>query len=260
MKQRNIALLIAGLIIAQPSFSADKPATDKDKLSYSLGHNVGTNLKQQQIDVNIDVLLQGLKDGATGTSTMKEEEIRETISNYQRERIAKQAEEQRKAGEENAKKGKAFLEENKKKEGVVALPSGLQYKVITEGKGKKPTDKDLVTTHYRGTLLNGTEFDSSYKRNEPATFPVNGVIAGWTEALQLMSEGSKWQLFIPAELAYGTRGGGGKIGPNETLVFEVELLAVKDAAEAAKEAGEKAEKAEKASEAAEGAKAAGEKK
>ncbi len=131
----------------------------------------------------------------------------------------------------NLEAGQAFLEANKKKEGVVTLPSGLQYKIITEGKGKQPKSTDTVVAHYRGTLTNGTEFDSSYKRNEPATFPVAGVIKGWQEVLPLMKEGAKWQVYIPAELAYGPRGAGDVIGPNEVLVFDIELLSVKSEAE-----------------------------
>ena len=131
----------------------------------------------------------------------------------------------------NLEAGQAYLEANKKKEGVVTLPSGLQYKIITEGKGKQPKSTDTVVAHYRGTLINGTEFDSSYKRNEPATFPVAGVIKGWQEALPLMKEGAKWQVYIPAELAYGPRGAGDVIGPNEVLVFDIELLSVKSEAE-----------------------------
>jgi FKBP-type peptidyl-prolyl cis-trans isomerase FklB len=134
-------------------------------------------------------------------------------------------------GKKNLEAGQAFLEANKKKEGVVTLPSGLQYKVLTEGKGKQPKSSDSVIAHYRGTLINGTEFDSSYKRNEPATFPVQGVVKGWQEALPLMKEGAKWQIYIPADLAYGPRGAGQAIGPNETLIFDIELISVKDSTE-----------------------------
>jgi FKBP-type peptidyl-prolyl cis-trans isomerase FklB len=140
---------------------------------------------------------------------------------FQKEMIAK-------LGEKNKAEGEAFLAENKKKEGVKTLPSGLQYKVIKAGTGKKPKVTDTVTTHYRGTLMNGTEFDSSYRRGQPVSFQVNGVIPGWTEALQLMEEGAKWQLFIPSNLAYGERGAGRDIGPNATLVFEIELLSIEE--------------------------------
>ncbi len=200
----------------------------KDKVSYTIGVDIGKNLKKQSIDIDPDILLRGLKDSLSGAKTiMSEQEMQETSTALRQEIMAKQAEEVKKIGEKNKKEGEAFLEENKKKEGVKTLPSGLQYKVIAEGKGKTPTATDTVTVNYRGTLIDGTEFDSSYKRGQPATFPVNGVIAGWTEALQLMKEGAKWQLFIPSALAYGERGAGGVIGPNATLIFDVELISVK---------------------------------
>jgi FKBP-type peptidyl-prolyl cis-trans isomerase FklB len=157
---------------------------------------------------------------------MTEEEIRQTMMAFQKEMMAKQEEQMKKAGEKNKKEGEAFLAENKKKEGVITLPSGLQYKVIKAGQGKKPQASDKVTVHYRGTLINGTEFDSSIRRGQPATFPVSGIIPGWSEALQLMQEGAQWQLFIPPNLAYGERGAGNVIGPNSTLIFEVELISV----------------------------------
>jgi FKBP-type peptidyl-prolyl cis-trans isomerase len=155
-----------------------------------------------------------------------DQEAKEIIAAYQKERAGKMAEEKKKLGEKNKVEGTAFLTENKKKEGVKTLPSGLQYKVIKEGTGKTPKATDTVVTQYKGTLIDGKEFDSSYKRGEPATFPVNGVIRGWTEALQLMKEGSTWQLVVPPELAYGEQGAG-PIGPNATLIFEVELVSVK---------------------------------
>jgi FKBP-type peptidyl-prolyl cis-trans isomerase FklB len=158
---------------------------------------------------------------------MTEEEYKATMTALQKEMMEKQADAARKLAEKNKKEGEAFLAENGKKEGVVTLPSGLQYKVIQSGKGKTPKSTDTVETNYRGTLIDGTEFDSSYKRGQTATFPVNGVIAGWTEALQKMKEGDKWQLFVPSNLAYGERGAGREIGPNATLLFEVELIAVK---------------------------------
>lgn len=157
---------------------------------------------------------------------MSEEEYRNTMANFRKEMMAKQQAQMKTKGEKNKKEGDAFLAENKDKKGIVSLPSGLQYKVIKEGEGDTPKATDKVTVHYRGTLIDGTEFDSSYGRGEPATFPVNGVIPGWTEALQLMNAGSKWQLFIPSKLAYGERGAGGKIGPNSTLIFDVELISI----------------------------------
>lgn len=235
MKFVSLTTLLTVSVLSSSSFAADAPATalstPKDKLSYSFGNKIGNSIKQQDTEVNLEVLYKGIKDALAGEkSALTDEEIAQTLTTFQKERMAKQQEAQKIQGEKNLKEGEAFLEENKKKEGVVTLPSGLQYKVITEGKGKKPKATDTVTTHYRGTLLNGTEFDSSYKRKEPATFPLNGVIPGWTEALQLMSEGSKYELFIPAKLAYGERGAGRDIPANATLKFEVELISVKEEA------------------------------
>jgi FKBP-type peptidyl-prolyl cis-trans isomerase FklB len=185
-------------------------------------------LKRDAIDVDADLLVKGLKDSLSGGKTlMSDEEYRETMAAFQKEMMEKQVAAAKAAAEQNKKEGEAFLAENGKKKGVVTLPSGMQYKVIKSGKGKTPTSGDTVETHYRGTLIDGTEFDSSYKRGQTATFPVSGVIPGWTEALQKMKEGDKWQLFIPPNLAYGERGAGRDIGPNATLIFEVELIAVK---------------------------------
>jgi FKBP-type peptidyl-prolyl cis-trans isomerase FklB len=201
----------------------------KEKISYSIGMEIGKNFKKQSIDVDPEVLLRGIQDATSGgKALMTEQEVRDTLTAFQKERVAKQEEEMKKIGEKNKKEGEAFLAENKKKEGVKTLASGLQYKVIKPGTGKKPKSTDTVTTHYRGTLIDGTEFDSSYTRGQPATFPVHGVIPGWTEALQLMEEGAKWQLFIPSKLAYGERGAGHAIGPNATLIFEVELISIQE--------------------------------
>ena len=203
----------------------------KDKVSYSIGINIGKNLKKQSVEVNPDILLQGIKDALSGGKTlMTDQEVNETMMNFQKEMMAKQQARMKELGEKNKKEGEAFLAENKKKEGVKTLPSGLQYKIIKEGDGKIPTINDTVTVNYRGTLIDGTEFDSSYQRGKPATFPVKGVIAGFSEALQLMKVGSKWQLFIPSNLAYGERGAGRDIGPNATLIFDVELLSIKEGA------------------------------
>ena len=198
----------------------------KDKISYIIGMDIGTNLKKQSIDIDSNILAKGVKDALAGTKPLlTEQEIQETMMAFQKEMMAKQEE----VGKKNKKEGEAFLAENKKKEGVKTLPSGLQYKVIKAGTGKKPKLSDTVTAHYRGTLIDGTEFDSSYKRGQPATFPVSGgMIPGWTEALQLMEEGAKWQLFIPSNLAYGERGAGSVIGPNATLIFEVELISIQE--------------------------------
>lgn len=202
--------------------------TQKDRVSYVIGMDIGTNLKKQSIDVNPDLLFKGIKDGLSGNKAMmSDQEIKETIAAFQKEMQTKQEEVAKKMGEKNKKEGEAFLAENRKKEGVMTLPSGLQYKVLKKGSGKKPKLTDTVTTHYKGTLIDGTEFDSSYRRNQPVSFPVSGVISGWTEALQLMEEGAKWQLFIPPQLGYGERGAG-PIGPNATLIFEVELISIQE--------------------------------
>ena len=222
--------LLTGSACAEPQ----ELKTEKEKLSYSMGVATGMQMKRQSMDVDADMFAKGLKDAVSGgTLMMTEPQVQETLMKFQQDMAAKQAEKTKLQAEANKKEGEAFLAENKKKEGVKTLPSGLQYKVITEGKGKMPKETDTVTTHYRGTLIDGTEFDSSHKRGQPATFPVKGVIKGWTEALQLMKEGSKWQLFIPAELAYGERGAGQTIGPNATLIFDVELISISNSAEKA---------------------------
>jgi FKBP-type peptidyl-prolyl cis-trans isomerase FklB len=221
-------LLLVGFASAEPQ----ELKTDKDKLSYSMGVATGTQMKRQSVDVDVDMFAKGLRDSISGGKLqMTEQQVQDTLMKFQQEMTAKQAEKTKQLTEINKKEGEAFLSENKKKEGVKTLPSGLQYKVITDGTGKKPKESDTVTTHYRGTLIDGTEFDSSAKRGQPATFPVKGVIKGWTEALQLMKEGSKWQLFVPSDLAYGDRGAGAQIGPNATLIFEVELISIQAAAE-----------------------------
>jgi FKBP-type peptidyl-prolyl cis-trans isomerase FklB len=183
------------------------------------------------VDLNTEAVVQGMKDAAAGaTPLMSPQEMNKTLVELKNKIVAAQQEERKKAGEKNLAEGKAFLAENAKKEGVKTLPSGLQYKAIKEGDGPMPKATDTVTVHYRGSLIDGTEFDSSYSRNQPATFPANGVIKGWTEALQLMKTGAKWELFIPPDLAYGERGAGQVIGPNSTLIFEVELLSIAAAA------------------------------
>lgn len=196
----------------------------KEKISYIIGRDMATNLKKQGIEVEADSFMKGLKDVQSGTeSSLSQQEVQEAMMALQQEMSQKQ----NAAGSANQQAGETFLAENKNKEGVQTLPSGLQYIVLQEGNGKSPSSNDTVTTHYHGTLIDGTTFDSSYERGQPATFPVNGVIAGWTEALQLMKEGAKWRLFVPANLAYGTQGAGDVIGPNATLIFDVELLQVK---------------------------------
>src|SRR5690349_4610362 len=212
--------------------AAKKPAvltlqTQKDKASYAIGLNIGRSMHKDSVDVDPNIVLRGMKDGLAGAKPLlTDDEARATMLALQAELRKKQEEKLQALSESNKKEGDAFLAENKSKDGVVTLPSGLQYKILTEGTGPKPTPTDSVVCNYKGTLLDNTEFDSSYKRGQPATFPVTGVIKGWTEALQLMPVGSKWQLFIPPELAYGERGAGGQIGPNATLIFEVELLSI----------------------------------
>jgi FKBP-type peptidyl-prolyl cis-trans isomerase FklB len=208
--------------------------TEKEKFSYALGMNIGSGysqgLKKQNVEVDWNLLVQGLKDAATGTKTRLTEDEAKTVLTAVNERVVKQQQEKLKEdAAKNKTEGDAFLASNKTKEGVVTLPSGLEYKILTAGTGPKPTATDSVVCNYRGTFVNGTEFDSSYKRGQPATFGVNQVIKGWTEALQLMPVGSKWQLFIPSNLAYGERGEPrGGIEPNETLIFDVELMSIVD--------------------------------
>ena len=207
--------------------------TQKDKASYAIGLNIGKSMHKDSVEVDPNILLRGMKDGLAGAKPLlTDDEAKAAMVALQADLRKKGEEKMLIQGEANKKQGDAFLAENKTKDGVVTLPSGLQYKILKEGTGPKPTATDTVVCNYKGTLLDNTEFDSSYKRGQPATFPVSGVIKGWTEALQLMPVGSKWELFIPSDLAYGARGGpGGGIGPNATLVFEVELMSIQPKAE-----------------------------
>ena len=233
---KSSVIVIAALFAACTAFSQDKTQLkdERDKVSYSIGLDIGNTFKKQNMDINTDALLSGLKDATSGAKPqMTDEEVKTTMTGYSKKMMEKQTAVAKEAGAKNAAEGEKFLAENKGKEGVKTTASGLQYKVIKEGTGPSPKETDTVETHYRGTLLDGTEFDSSYARNEPATFPVNRVIKGWTEALQMMKVGSKYQLFIPPNLAYGERGAGQDIGPNSTLQFEVELLGIKNAGEGA---------------------------
>jgi FKBP-type peptidyl-prolyl cis-trans isomerase FklB len=203
--------------------------TQKDKVSYAIGLNIGKSLRKDSVEVDSAVFARGVKDALTGAKALlTDDELKAVLTSLQGELQKRQEETMRQAADINKKAGDSFLAENKTKPGVVTLPDGLQYKVLTEGTGPKPAATDSVVCNYRGTLIDGTEFDSSYKRGQPATFPVNKVIKGWTEAVQLMPVGSKWQLFLPAELAYGNRGAGPDIGPNSTLIFEVELVSIQD--------------------------------
>ena len=201
--------------------------TDRDKQSYALGMNIARGLKGQSVDVDPTILARAIKDVLTGaTPLLTDNEAMEAMKKLQVELRQKQETERKELGEKNLKEGQEFLAANKTKDGVVTLPSGLQYKILSQGNGKKPTPNDTIVCQYRGTLIDGTEFDSSYKRGQAATFPVGRVIKGWTEALELMPVGSKWQLFVPPDLAYGDRGAGNLIGPNATLIFEVEVLSI----------------------------------
>jgi len=238
MKVRGV-MFFGMMLAASTVFAAGTTElkTPKDKVSYAIGMDMASSLKRNAIEVDPDILGQALKSVLTGQKTiLTDDEVKTTLTELQKEMQAKQQEKTKAEGEKNKKEGEAFLADNKKKDGVKTLPSGLQYKVMTEGKGKSPKATDTVSVQYRGTLIDGTEFDSSYKRGQAATFPVNGVIKGWTEALQLMKEGAKWQLFIPADLAYGEAGtgGGGPIGANATLIFEVELASIQQAQPPAK--------------------------
>jgi FKBP-type peptidyl-prolyl cis-trans isomerase FklB len=201
--------------------------SSKDSVSYAIGVQIGTSFRTQEIDIDRDILMAALNHSMNDTNqVLNEEQVMAVMNSFQMEMAAKQQEKQMKAGAENKEIGVAFLAENAKKEGVKVTASGLQYKVITEGTGAIPTKEDKVVCHYTGKLIDGKKFDSSLDRGEPATFPVTGVIAGWTEALQIMPVGSKWILYIPSELGYGERGAGGDIGPNATLIFELELLSI----------------------------------
>ena len=233
MKLRWVAAA-AALLLAGHASAGDAPklADKKEKISYSIGMDIGSNLKRQSIDVDPDLLAKGVRDAMSGGETLLTgEEAKETLLSLQQDLVARAQEQRRQIAEKNKKEGEAYLAANGKKDGVVTLPSGLQYKVIRSGDGPSPKETDSVETHYRGTLIDGTEFDSSYKREQTAVFPVNGVIAGWTEALQRMKVGDTWQIFLPPELAYGERGAG-PIGPNATLVFDIELMSIKGQAEA----------------------------
>jgi len=218
------------LVLALPAFAAAEPVlkSQRDKVSYGIGVNIIRSFQQQGVDVDLDLVTKGMRDTASGGKLlMTEEDLHTTLTAYQNELRQKYGQKMKLAGEANRKEGLAFLAANAKKEGVVTLPSGLQYRILKAGSGPKPTATDAVECNYRGTLINGTEFDSSARAGKPLAFKVDGVIAGWTEALKLMPVGSKWQLFIPPNLAYGAQGAGPRIEPHTTLIFEIELVAIK---------------------------------
>jgi FKBP-type peptidyl-prolyl cis-trans isomerase len=216
-----------------PAATSQTPApvpafkTQKEKVSYAIGMEMGKGVKAQGIDVDSNILLQGLKDALSDAKPqMSEEELKQVITGLQQEMRQKQMQIQETAAAENKTKGETFLAANAKKDGVVALPDGLQYKILTAGEGKKPAETDTVLCNYKGTFLDGTEFDSSAKAGKPVPFEVKNVIPGFKEVLQLMPVGSKWQVFIPSTLGYGERGAGNVIGPNATLIFEIELVSI----------------------------------
>jgi FKBP-type peptidyl-prolyl cis-trans isomerase FklB len=222
---KQFILVVSASLLALPLFGQDKSPQlkdQKDKVSYSIGLNIGFNLSRQKVEVNPDVLAAGIRDAIAGKPQLTTDQVKDVMAQFEKDMEQKQ----KQAGEKNKTDGAKFLEDNKKKPGIKTTASGLQYKVEKEGTGTPPKATDTVKVNYRGTLIDGTEFDSSYKRGQPVTFPVNGVIKGWTEALQLMKPGSKYQLFIPSTLAYGERSVSPELGPNATLIFDVELLEV----------------------------------
>lgn len=226
---KRLIICLAALYAASTGLAQDKaPLKDqKDKASYSIGHDIGTTFKKQKVELNADALVAGLKDALAGKDpVLSKEERDKVLETFQKEMMEKQVAASKEAATKNAAEGEKFLAENKKKEGVKTTASGLQYKVLKEGTGATPKDTDTVMTNYKGTLIDGTEFDASEKHGGPATFRVTGVIKGWTEALQLMKVGSKYQIFVPSALAYGERARSAEIGPNATLIFELELLSI----------------------------------
>ena len=228
----KIKLLAVAMSLAMSTVIAgtDSPAlaTDMDKLSYSIGSDLGKNFKRQGIEVNAVTMAKGIQDGMSGgTLLMTEQQMKDTLTKFQKDLMAKRTAEFNKKSTENKSKGEKFLKENKAKAGVVTLADGLQYKIITAGKGDKPTKEDTVTVEYKGRLISGEVFDSTEKTGKPATFKLSQVIPGWTEALQLMPAGSTWEVYVPAALAYGSRNVGGPIGPDETLIFNIHLISIK---------------------------------
>ena len=230
MKMKLIAVAM-GLAMSTAIVAAtDAPQlkTDMDKLSYSIGSDLGKNFKRQGIDVNAMIMAKGIQDGmAGGTLLLTEQQMKDVLSKFQKDLMAKRTAEFNKKSEENKTKGEAFLSQNKAKPGVVVLTDGLQYKIIKAGTGDKPAKEDTVTVEYTGKLISGEVFDSTEKTGKPATFKLSQVIPGWTEALQLMPAGSTWEVYVPANLAYGSRSVGGPIGPNEALIFNIHLISVK---------------------------------
>lgn len=249
MKKRMLlAAAVSVALVGCNEKAADKQdelklETEQQRISYGMGNGLGRRIAQEQFEVDVKAFSMGMEHALKGVdSLMTDEEIATEMQAFQQKQMEKQQAEYDAVAEKNKAEGEAFLAENAKKDGVVTTDSGLQYKVLTAGEGEKPAETDVVEVHYRGTLLDGTEFDSSHKRNSTVTFPVNGVIPGWVEALQLMPVGSKWELYIPSDLAYGPGGtGGGPIGPNAALIFEVELIGIQKEEAAAEQAAAQAE-------------------
>ena len=221
--QLTVAALLAVAVRAQEKIELKDT---KQKSSYAIGMDIGANFKRQDIDIDAKALAAGIADSLSGKAQLTDAEQRQILTELRTQLMGKAETKQKETGEKNQKAGEKFLAENKNKEGVKATGSGLQYKVLKSGAGKTPKSTDTVKVHYHGTLIDGTVFDSSVERGEPATFPVDQVIPGWTEVLQLMKEGDKWQVYIPSQLAYGAQSPSPKIGPNSTLIFDVELIAV----------------------------------
>ena len=229
MKMKLIAVAI-GLTMSTAFAATDTPElkTDMDKLSYSIGSDLGKNFKRQGIDVNAAIMAKGIQDGMTGgTLLLTEQQMKDVLNKFQKDLMAKRTAEFNKKADENKAKGEAFLSQNKSKPGVITLADGLQYKIVKSSTGEKPAKEDTVTVEYTGRLINGEVFDSTDKTGKPATFKLSQVIPGWTEALQLMPAGSTWEVYVPANLAYGSRSVGGPIGPNEALIFNIHLISVK---------------------------------
>jgi FKBP-type peptidyl-prolyl cis-trans isomerase FklB len=220
-----VVAFLSGICLAgeQPEINGEK-----GKINYSIGYQIGADFKRQEVELDPDLLVKGIQDAVGGAEPrIPPQEMRKTLMDLKKKVEADERKRRREIAEKSRAEGEAFLAANGKKDGVVTLPSGLQYKVLAAGKGTSPNPTDNVTVHYRGTLVDGTEFDSSYKRNKPATFGVDRVIPGWKEALPMMKEGAKWQLFVPSKLGYGEQGSGSKIPPGSTLLFEVELISVR---------------------------------
>jgi FKBP-type peptidyl-prolyl cis-trans isomerase FklB len=228
MKMKLLSLVVLSFAVTTVAIAADDVMTDQDKISYSIGVDLGKNFKQQEIQINPAFLAKGMQDAIEGKPlALTPEQMQTVVGDFQKSIMAKRAAKMQMAGKENKTKGDAFLAANKSKPGVITLSSGLQYKILTEGKGAKPSKDDTVTVEYTGTLINGKVFDTTERLHQPATFKVSQVVPGWVEALQLMPEGSTWEVYVPAKLGYGDHNVGTLIGPNETLIFKIHLVSIK---------------------------------